>query len=84
MESWNVVDKLSDRSYVVARYSSFLKPSCNLPPVETTAYELGQDEASEVKEGASEVHVPVPDMEDQAQASTQKLTGKNGVHDQGR
>ena len=88
------VDKLSDRSYidVEGQVLWFLH---NLQPVKTTAYEQGQNEVSDVKKGTSGVYVPVPDrtseapvpiraLEDLTQASTQELTGKKGVHNQGR
>ena len=82
----------------IARYSGEIggfKLTCNWPPGETTEYDKGQDEVLEVKEGNSEGHVPltgmtseapvrIPDMEGQAPASTQELTGRDVVQDQGR
>ena len=97
---WNCgmcLDMLFDRSYVLEvegqlrRNRKLLKPSCNMPPVATTAYEHGQDEISETK-GTSEILEP--DTEDQYQAATLVLPGMSRgetkvpeslkVHDQRR
>ena len=77
---WNrgiCVDRLSDRSYIInvdgrilRRNRKFLKPSCNVPQVETPSYEQ-EPEVPATKMGTAEP--PAPNTEDQNQTSEQEL-----------
>ena len=78
--------------WILRRNRKFLKPSCNVPPVETPTYEQGQDEISEMKQGTSEP--PVPDTgrsKSSFNTGTTRIKGRTNqrpeppkVHEQGR